>query len=297
MGSVEEMRRAAEQQGVEERRSPGVIIREIVQQDILAGIAKSNAAMRVALQGGTALRRAYENPRFSVDLDFASTSVGSPLGDMTAFGEGIRAELERRYGADATVAGPKSPKEGDNAPSVPLYRWVVQLKVGERDVPLLRIPVEVADVPARDFSPEMLLRPVERIGCDVMLNVCSQDEILADKVVAVAGRKYIKNRDFWDIQWLLGRGAALDLDMVRSKVCDYGMEDGSGRGLELRLERRLEELARPNALREFEEGVCMYLDPRVFGFWSEGGKMEELLFSVRKWLADVVRQLRAEEVA
>jgi len=108
-----------------------------------------------------------------------------------------------RHGCRAEAA-----ERGGYALSMPPYRWVVKLKVGERDVLLLRFPVGVADVPARDSSPEILLRPVERIGCDVMLNVCSQDDTLASKVAAVAGRKYIKNRVFRDIRWLLGRGAA-----------------------------------------------------------------------------------------
>ncbi len=49
----------------------------------------------------------------------------------------------------------------------------------------------------------------------------SREEILADKVVALALRaNRLKNRDLWDIVWLKQQGIDLPLDMIPKKILD-----------------------------------------------------------------------------
>lgn len=51
------------------------------------------------------------------------------------------------------------------------------------------------------------------------------DEIMADKILSlVACQKYIRNRDIWDLRWLVQQGAEINIDYVNSKIEDYRVE-------------------------------------------------------------------------
>ena len=59
----------------------------------------------------------------------------------------------------------------------------------------------------------------------MLICVQSQEEILANKVVAfpasVATRNRPHYRDIWDMHWLAGNGTALCADLVRAKMMDH----------------------------------------------------------------------------
>jgi len=294
-GMIDEIRKLVEKEAATEKGSPNRVLREVVQHDILAGIAKSEASSRVVLHGGAALRHAYQNPRYNIDLDLVMGKSDRMPGDLDILGDAIRAELKSRYGEDAALSGPKSPKVEGESRLVPVHRLETKLRLGKRDVPLLRIPIQVADAPAYDYRPEMLRRPLEILGRDFMLNVCSRQEILADKVVAIVDRKNPKDRDLWDIRWLVRHGILLDLDLLLRKAADYGAKDSSREGFAQLLELRLEEMATICGRAELKEELRRFLDREQAQAWIDQGRMGELLASVKKWLEGVVRQLRQQE--
>ena len=50
----------------------------------------------------------------------------------------------------------------------------------------------------------------------------SREEILADKIVAVALRENrLKNRDLSDLAWLAQQGVELPAPLIPMKICDY----------------------------------------------------------------------------
>ena len=56
----------------------------------------------------------------------------------------------------------------------------------------------------------------------LILQAQSREEILADKVIALAFRpNRIKNRDLWDIAWLKQQGIELPLVLVPAKINDH----------------------------------------------------------------------------
>jgi predicted nucleotidyltransferase component of viral defense system len=59
----------------------------------------------------------------------------------------------------------------------------------------------------------------------VLVNCESQEEIFADKVVALCLRKHIKARDLWDLVMLEQQQLAVNDDWVMAKFKDYGCED------------------------------------------------------------------------
>jgi hypothetical protein len=71
----------------------------------------------------------------------------------------------------------------------------------------------------------MMLRNIYRVDLGtsgLILQAQSREEILADKVVALALRdNRIKNRDLWDIAWLTQQGVELPLPLISFKIRDH----------------------------------------------------------------------------
>jgi len=71
----------------------------------------------------------------------------------------------------------------------------------------------------------------------LILQAESREEILADKVVALAYRENrIKNRDLWDIAWLIQQGVELPLHLIPLKIRDHKRQQA---GFIVALEGRL----------------------------------------------------------
>jgi hypothetical protein len=82
----------------------------------------------------------------------------------------------------------------------------------------------------------------------LLLRAQSREEILADKFIALAFRENrIKNRDLWDIAWLVQQGVELPLHLIPLKIHDHGQTPASFVAL---LRERVGQVAEQPALRE-----------------------------------------------
>jgi hypothetical protein len=82
----------------------------------------------------------------------------------------------------------------------------------------------------------------------LILQVQSREEILADKILALALRENrLKNRDLWDIAWLVQQGIALPADLIPRKIHDHQRDPAEFADL---LARRSESLAADPAVRD-----------------------------------------------
>jgi hypothetical protein len=86
----------------------------------------------------------------------------------------------------------------------------------------------------------------------LILQAQSREEILADKVVALAlPENRIKNRDLWDIAWLIQQGVELPLQLIPLKIRDH---KGEKAGFIAALEARLPGLrGQPDVRAEFKK--------------------------------------------
>ena len=107
----------------------------------------------------------------------------------------------------------------------------------------------------------MMLR--NRYGVDMgtsglILRAQSREEILADKVIAVAFRENrIKNRDLWDIAWLTQQGVELPAHLIPLKIRDHEREAA---GFITLLEERLTALGtQPEIRAEFMKEMRRFL--------------------------------------
>jgi hypothetical protein len=94
----------------------------------------------------------------------------------------------------------------------------------------------------------------------LILQAQSREEILADKVVALALRENrIKNRDLWDIGWLTQQGVELPLPLIPLKIHDHKCGKA---GFIAALEDRLAALrGRPDTRADFIKEMRRFLPP------------------------------------
>lgn len=207
-----------------ERRAPAAtIIKELLHYEILYALVSTGCAERLTFQGGTALRLCYQGSRYSEDLDFVGGDDFS--GDsMAVFSSVLAEQIGQVYGLEVEVGETTSVKEGA---SVEVQRWRTKVKVPQPDPSVQQkhiINIEIASVPAhqRDLVAVQANYPSITLPfSSLIVPTETLDEILADKMLALGARPYLKYRDVWDIKFLLDRGIQPDFSLLGTKVGDY----------------------------------------------------------------------------
>jgi hypothetical protein len=215
-----------------------VVEKELLHYEIFSALDEEGLLKNLVFQGGTSLRLCYGSERFSEDLDFAGGRNFSAR-NMAAVKNCIAGKIGERFGLDVTVREPKdAPFEG----AVRVDRWVITIQTSpdRPDVPRQKIKLEISNVPAysRNILPLRINYSVLEGRAQPLVAVESKDEILADKMIALPasisrvsdqGMEFtplrIRYRDVWDIAWLSGQGARMDVRLVGKKIVDYGLDE------------------------------------------------------------------------
>ncbi|MCP5537592.1 MAG: nucleotidyl transferase AbiEii/AbiGii toxin family protein [Akkermansiaceae bacterium] len=215
-----------------------VVEKELLHHDILREMSGAGLLGGLTFIGGTCLRACYGSMRLSEDLDFTG-GVDFNREDLATLGDVLVERLKTRYGLPVSVGEPV--KEDGN---VSTWKMTVETRPGLRHMPAQRIHLDICAIPSHDRRPMMLrnLYGVDLGTSGLILQAQSREEILADKVVALAFRENrVKNRDLWDMAWLSQQGVELPQELIPVKVADHG------RGLDefkSRLEDRTKALKR-----------------------------------------------------
>lgn len=190
------------------------VIREEVQRLALRYLSERGFFINGVFQGGTAIRLIYDGTRFSEDLDFVPRPGTMLAGlDLPRMLEGLPSFL----GREVPFADHTSLKEQKAEPVFARYRCKLELQAPGGG---LVINLEFAGVPSRLPKPHI----VRSDTVDVAIVVEDEPEILADKLVALALRPYMKGRDIWDTWYLTHERhvAVPEAGMVAAKAADYG---------------------------------------------------------------------------
>ena len=133
-----------------------------------------------------------------------------------------------------------------------------------KDLPAQRIHIDICAIPSHDRRPMMLRNcyGVDLGTSGLILQAQSREEILADKIVALAFRpNRIKHRDLWDIGWLKQQGIELPLALVPAKVQDHRHTAGE---FSSQLRNRLATLkSNPAVRREFLKEMQRFLPAAI----------------------------------
>ncbi len=221
-----------------------VVEKELLHHDILREMSSAGLLSGLTFIGGTCLRACYGSPRLSEDLDFTGGS-DFKRSDLTELGRVLKETLGTRYGLKVSVSDPIR-EQG----KVSTWKMIVETRPGRKDLPAQRIHLDICSIPSHDPRPMMLrtLYGVDMGTSGLILQAQSREEILADKVIALAFRGgRIKNRDLWDIAWLRQQGVELPASLIPLKIHDHRRSKEEFRSL---LRERVEELGKSEVLRK-----------------------------------------------
>lgn len=198
-----------------------VVEKELLHHDILREMSEAGLLAGLTFIGGTCLRACYGSSRLSEDLDFTGGN-DFQRGDLAELATVLTDRLKSRYGLPVSLSEPV--KTGGN---VSTWKLVIETRPGRKHLPAQRINLDICAIPSHDPRPMMLrnLYGVDLGTSGLILQAQSREEILADKVVALALRENrIKNRDLWDIAWLIQQGVELPLQLIPLKIRDHKRE-------------------------------------------------------------------------
>jgi predicted nucleotidyltransferase component of viral defense system len=243
-----------------------VVEKELLHHDILRELADAGLLAGLTFIGGTCLRACYGSARLSEDLDFTG-GADFKGNDLTELASILATRMQTRYGLPVSVSEPV--KTGGK---VSTWKLTIVTRPGHKHLPAQRIHLDICAIPSRDPRPLMLrnLYGVDLGTSGLILQAQSRKEILADKIIALAFRENsIKNRDLWDIAWLVQQGVELPVKLIPLKVRDHQREDA-----------------------EFVESI----QSRVHGLKSQPKMRDDFVKQIRRFLpAAMVRETVEKE--
>lgn len=220
-------------------------IREIMQEIALAGLQRSGFFEKAAFYGGTALRIFYGLDRYSEDLDFSLLTRDKEFA-LEIYFDAIVSEF-RALGMAVVISEKKKERKTsiDSAflKSETVWKELVLESIipesGIKVLPSIKIKIEVDTLPPLGFSTEekLLIRPFSfYVKCFTL------PSLFAGKMHALLFRKWqkrVKGRDWYDLEWYIKKGVALDLNhfLVRAQDTEDWKEKNISREQVLELLR------------------------------------------------------------
>jgi predicted nucleotidyltransferase component of viral defense system len=225
-----------------------VVEKELLHHDIFREMGAAGLLAGLTFIGGTCLRACYGSPRLSEDLDFTG-GADFRRDDLAGLAEVLTERLSTRYELPVRVSEPKQ-----TGGRVSTWKLRIETRPEQRHLPAQRIHLDICALPSYDARPMTLrnLYEVDLGTSGLILRAESREEILADKLIALAFRENrLKNRDLWDMAWLTQRGVELPTDLIPKKIRDHGRDGDEFRNcLSDRVEHLGTDEARANFLNE-----------------------------------------------
>ena len=183
------------------------VLREYVQSQALRSLHESEAFVNLSFVGGTALRFAFNLPRFSEDLDFALDHR-----------DGYTPESwMKKLKADLSLAGFDTSVNWNDRTIV--HKAWIRIAGLLRDAGLAVMPNQKLSIKLEiDTNPPAGARAERHLVTrHTMLSIKHYDlsSLKADKIHALITRKYAKGRDWYDLLWYRGRRPPVEPNLVQ----------------------------------------------------------------------------------
>lgn len=241
-------------------------LHEVMQQFALAGLARGGFFDKAAFYGGTALHLFYDLPRFSEDLDF------SLLGEDSAFRfedyfDAIRDEFSLA-GKDVSIEIKHKAGGLTAIESAFLKESSAVFDIGFTTQKRVKVKLEI------DVKPPLALATEEKLlvqPTSCWVKAFSLDCLLAGKANAAlfrAWRSRAKGRDWFDLEWYVRKGAAINLrhlaerGSVSSPETDLSSSDAAKAAFLRRIDQ-IDFVAARDDVRPFVK------DASVLDIWSK----------------------------
>lgn len=209
---------ALREQAAEEGVPLSIVAAECLHVIVLDALFADPDSEVMAFQGGTCLHLVHGGYRYSEDLDLTGRDLDSDAAARVI--ERARPEVER-LAVQVLGEGEYGWKPARMRDRLSTY-WFhfTPQPTGER----IRVKIELARFPAYRAEVFPVRSPLDLLERRPLVTALPPSELLAEKVTAVLGRRYVKGRDLFDL-WFLDAvlQAPLDRELLRHKLDDYGV--------------------------------------------------------------------------
>lgn len=230
------------------------IFKEIMHYEILESLfSLKDIQNTLVFQGGTSLRLCYNNDRYSEDLDFVIHKDREFNKEFMDYFKSIFTEkISKKYNLQAEITDPKKDERV-------VQRWNAKVFLPNNHKKT-KINIEIAKIPSHSNHFKPIKNDYDKlINKRIFVQVETLEEILADKILALSQRPYLKFRDLWDIEWLKNNKIQINYDLIMLKIKDYKCDNF----IELLINRK-KELENPNIANDFLNEMIRFLDIEYF---------------------------------
>lgn len=203
-------------------------IREILQELILAGLARTDFFTKAAFHGGTQLRIFEQIHRFSEDLDFALVAPDREF-QLKQYLDRIAQELESigvlvevKDKSKASVAVKKGFLKSDS-----LIRLLEMRYVGKRGTMgtpaklLIKLEIDTNPPAGAGYSAGTLMFPFV-----ASVRNFDRPSSFSGEIHALLCRTYLKGRDWYDFVWYVSRGVKPNYQLLSAALDQQGQWAG-----------------------------------------------------------------------
>ncbi|NGX59288.1 MAG: hypothetical protein KR126chlam3_00436 [Chlamydiae bacterium] len=250
------------------------ILREILQQSALLGLARHQFFEHAAFYGGTALRILYELDRFSEDLDFSLLKPEAQF-NFQPFLDGLQKEIHS-LGFHVEVSSKKKKKDSPilsafvKSNTLKLFLTIEEETKAIHPEEKIVIKLDIDTNPPLGFEVEtkLVLNPTP-----FYVLTYHQSDLFAGKMHAILCRSWktrVKGRDWYDLVWFIKKGIPIHLSHLTQRMQQSGHLP---LGEELDHEKLLDFLKDKIMKIDWEQAkkdVRAFLqDPKVLDVWSQ----------------------------
>lgn len=238
--------------------------REVMQKIALAGLNRGGFFEHAAFYGGTCLRIFHGLNRFSEDMDFSLIEKDSNVHIENYF-QSIVDEF-RAIGMPVEIAK-KDKKAFGRVESAFLKEDTEAYDIKFQTRKMLKVKIELDTNPPLQFSTEqrLLMQPYS-----FSVRIFTLPDLYAGKMHALVYRAWqrrIKGRDWYDFEWYVRNGIALDFNHLQARIKEFSGED-------LNQDQFMEQLRNKLATSDIDnvkQDVLPYISHeqrRELDFWS-----------------------------
>lgn len=207
--AYEDLTEKSKEEGIPEK----ALLKETLQIYILSELYALPESSKITFQGGTCLRLVYGGPRYSEDLDFVTDASPQDHESIFLSLEKSIPKISPLFNAKLEIRKQKEQPR--------FLRWKLHY-LTEPFTDSFSVNIELACYPAytQNLSP---LHPSKMLPGLPFSIVKSEtlEEILSDKLAAIAGRSFMKSRDLFDLWFLKEKGVKIRGDLLLKKLIDY----------------------------------------------------------------------------
>lgn len=195
---------------------------EVMQQIALAGLYRGGFFDHAAFYGGTCLRLFHNLPRFSEDMDFSLIEKRNDI-HLENYFPSIIKEFQTA-GLEVTITK-KEKKAFGRVESAFLKENTEAYDIKFQTKKTIKVKIELDTDPPLQFETEqkLLLQPYS-----FMTRCFTLPDLYAGKMHALVYRAWqrrVKGRDWYDFEWYVRNGVALDFNHLQARIKEFSGED------------------------------------------------------------------------